>query len=144
MTLIKLTKLTGMAAISVLLSACTQVGDAVVARAMSLAANDQIMLVRREPASFGFLRLASQAKSHPDLQTFISTRGLPDFLAETSNRDRQYFILYFLKGRQAFACRTRSENSQAVEFSGPYPITDKEFRLLDGFRKNPNQAPIKL
>ncbi len=66
---------------------------------------------------------------------FVQQRGHPDFLAETGDHDRHYFILYYLKQRQAFACRTRAGHAGAVEFAGPYPITDGEYRLLDGFRR---------
>ena len=31
-----------------------------------------------------------------------------------------------------------------VEFAGPYPVTDKEFRLLDGFRRAPSKKPEGL
>lgn len=102
------------------------------------------MLVRQEPPSFGFQRLTSQAIAYPDLGTFVSRHGMPNFLAETSNADRRYFILYYLGDREAFACRAGKGNSQAVEFSGPYPITPREFRLLDDFRSDPSRPPTKL
>lgn len=106
--------------------------------------NNQIMLVRQEPPSFGFQRLTSQAIAYPDLGTFLSRHGVPNFLAETSNADRHYFILYYLRDREAFACRTGKANNQVVEFSGPYPITPREFRLLDDFRRDPSHPPTKL
>lgn len=114
---------------------CTPVGDSWVVGSMAAAANDQIMLVREEPPSFGYQRLASQARLYPDLSFFVSQRGLPDFLAETGSGDRHYFILYYLKDRHAYACRTRTSRGNTVEFAGPYPITDREFSLLDGFRR---------
>jgi hypothetical protein len=126
------------------MGSCAPVENAVLGQAMSMAANDQIMLISKEPASFGYLRLESQAREFPDLGVFISRRGLPDFLAETKTDGRKYFILYYLKVRQAYACRTSIDSKQAVEFSGPYPITDKEFGLLDGFRRDPTQAQKKI
>src|SRR6187401_1905099 len=84
-------------------------------------AKDQIMLVRKEPPSFGYQRLQSQTRSFPDLGLFVTKHGTPDFLAETGNWERHYFILYYLESRQAFACRTGSQNHQSVEFAGPYP-----------------------
>jgi hypothetical protein len=66
----------------------------------------------------------------------MNQRGVPDVLAETGNWERDYFILYYLRERDAFACRTRSDNKQTVEFAGPYPITDSEYKLLDGLRKS--------
>ncbi len=128
----------------ILLHSCAQIENAVVEKVMSVAADDQIMLVRKEPESFGFTRLTSQSRIYPDLGTFVSKRGLPDFLAEANNRNQQYFILYYLKNRQAFACRTRLASSRAIEFSGPYPITEKEFLLLDGFRRDPSRVPTTL
>ena len=126
---------TGLLAIS-----CAQVSDTW----MSVAAKDQMMLVRAEPPSFGFRRLTLQSANYPDLGAFVSQKGLPDFLAETGTQDRDYLILYYLKARQAFACRTRPGKNRAVEFSGPNPITDKEFRLLDGFRRDPSKRPVGL
>ena len=88
------------------------------------------MLVRREPPTFGFQRLSALSAHHPDLGVFISRKRTPDFLAETSKGDNRYLILYFLRERQAFACRTGSGASRQVEFSGPYPVTENEFRTL--------------
>ncbi len=102
------------------------------------------MLVREEPPSFGYQRLASQSGVYPDLGFFVNKRGLPNFIAETGNQNRKYFILYYLSDREAFACRTSVENREAVEFAGPYPITEREFKLLDGFRKDPTRKPGKF
>lgn len=102
------------------------------------------MLIREQPPSFGYQRLTSQALVHPDLGVFVTRRGMPDFLAETGNADRRYFILYYLDRRKAYACRTRSENPTAVEFSGPYPITQREFHVLDTFRRDPTHQPEKF
>lgn len=135
--------LLGLAAVGVLGASCTQVGDSWMFGSMEAAAKNQIMLVRKEPPSFGYQRLEFQSRAYPDLGFFVSKRGLPDFLAETGERNRQYFILYYLKDREAFACRT-TPAARSVEFAGPYPITDKEFRLLDGFRRDPSKKPTKL
>ena len=97
-------------------------------------ARNQMMLVRKEPPTFGYYRLTSLARIYPDLEFFIQKRGTPDFLAETGNHSRNYFIVYYLKARQAFACRSRPGQRGAIEFAGPYPITEKEYRTLDGFR----------
>ena len=102
------------------------------------------MLVRADPPSFGFHRLQMHSANYPDLAAFVAQHGLPDFLAETGNQDRLYLILYYLKARHAFACRTRPGTNRAVEFAGPYPITNKEFRLLDGFRRDPSKKPAGL
>ncbi len=105
------------------------------------AANDQIMLVRREPPSFGYRRLVRQERQYPDLDYFVSTNGLPDFLAETVNSERHYLILYYLEKRKAFACRSKSAHGHEVEFAGPYPVTEREFKVLDAFRKDPTKVP---
>lgn len=136
----RLMRVLGVTVTGVLASSCAQDGD----RWMTVAAKDQMMLVRAEPPSFGFQRLTLQSSNYPDLAVFVSQRGIPDFLAETGNQDRRYIILYYLQKRQAFACRTRSGNNRAVEFAGPYPVTDKEFRVLDGFRRDPGKRPEGL
>lgn len=115
-----------------------------VAGSMEAAAKDQIMLVRKDPASFGYRRLEAHLATYPELGLFIAQTGIPDFLAETGARDRRYLILYYLKDREAFVSRVQVENRRSLEFAGPYPITPKEFRLLDGFRKDSRKSPAKL
>jgi hypothetical protein len=134
----------GVAAAGAVMGSCTQVGDTWMLGSMSAAAHDQIMLVRKDPPSFGYQRLATQTVLYPDLGLFVTQHGLPNFLAETGNSDRRYFILYYLAERKAFACRTRTPNTHSVEFAGPYPITDREYRLLDNFRKDPSRQPAKF
>jgi hypothetical protein len=133
----RLSWILGLLGAGVFASSCAPVGESW----MSAVAKNQMMLVRSEPPSFGFERLTTQSNTFPDIAVFISRQGLPDFLAETGNQDRRYLILYYLKKREAFACRTGSGKSRAVEFAGPYPITDKEYRLLDGFRRDPSKRP---
>ncbi|MCX8497167.1 MAG: hypothetical protein ORN51_13385 [Akkermansiaceae bacterium] len=99
------------------------------------AAKDQMMLVREDPPSFGMQRLVTQAHAYPDLATFVSEKGLPDFLAETGDQQRDYLILYYLQNRKAFACRTNLGHEKKLEFAGPYPISAGEFQLLDGFQR---------
>ena len=99
-------------------------------RSPASAANNQMMLVRDDPDSFGYQRLMVKAQQFPDLGIFIEDTGLPDFFAETSSGERQYLIFYYLRQRQAFACRGKGADSNEVEFSGPYSITDSEYRLL--------------
>lgn len=122
-------------------TSCVHVGDSWIPGTSASASNNQIMLVRAEPESFGYQRLTGQIRSHPDLGIFVEQRGLPDFLAETHNKDRHYFILYYLKERAAYACRTPVRGGKTVEFAGPYPITDREYKVLDGFRKTSQQPP---
>jgi len=117
------------------LSSCTSITDGVLTRVESHVAQDQMMYVRADPPTFGYHRLVTRMREFPDLATFVNHRGLPDFLAETGDRSQQYMILYYLSQRQAFACRTISRGSPAVEFAGPYPITDREFETLDGIRQ---------
>lgn len=136
--------LAGLAAAGGLLCSCAQVGDSWVVGTSASAANDQIMLVRENPASFGYGRLMTQTRKYPDIAGFVKLRGTPDFLAETGSDDRRYFIFYYLNKRQAFACRTRAGARGAVEFAGPYPVTEREFRLLDGFRRDPSRRVTRL
>jgi hypothetical protein len=79
--------------------------------------------------------LVTQSGDYPDIALFVQRQGTPDFLVETGNLDRHYFILYYLGTRKAYACRTRPGHPKAVEFSGPYHITAREYRMLDGFRR---------
>src|SRR5690606_31573125 len=118
------------------LTSCGTVSDAWQAGQSAEAAEDQIMLVRGEPASFGHKRLMRQASSYPDLSVFLGQRGFPDFLAETSNSDRHYLILYYLDRKHAFAARTRGGRAQTIEFAGPYPITEREVSLLSRFKSD--------
>ena len=101
----------------------------------------EMMLVRREPPSYGYQQLQVQEGRYPDLKIFIAQKGLPDFMAETGNQQRQYFILYYLAKRQAFACRSKPASKREIEFAGPYPITDREFRLLNDFRRDRSRLP---
>src|SRR6478735_11587646 len=126
--LLRKLRILGVAAAGVMAVSCTQVGNSWMLGSMSSAAKDQIMLVRQEPPSFGYQRLSAQAIRYPDLGLFIAKHGVPNFLAETGNREREYYILYYLAERHAYACRTREPGNRAVEFAGPYPITPREFR----------------
>lgn len=94
------------------------------------AAKDRIMLVRQSPETLGHRRLVYQSAAHPDLGAFFQRKGLPDFIAETSSGDRQYLILYYLDSRRAFRCSTRRHPGTRIEFAGPYPMTDRETKLL--------------
>lgn len=139
-------RLPGALAVGLLGVSCSQVeqvGDVILYGSEAAAAKDQIMLVRKEPPSFGYQRLTTQWGVYPDLKIFVEKNGLPDFLAETGKGDRKYLILYYLGRREAYACRTRVENRKAVEFAGPYPITEREYKLLDGFRRDPTHPPAK-
>lgn len=122
--------------IALILTACAPVQDAWLTGWTSKAADDRIMLVRKDPPSFGHKRLEYQAALYPDLAFFLSKRGSPDFLAEMSNENRHYLILYYLAQREAYACRTKGARTHEVEFAGPYPITPREYKLLDGFRRH--------
>lgn len=124
-----------------LLGACSRFDASWVPGSAASLAKDQIMLVRKAPPSFGFVRLMSHSQIYPDLAFFVRQHGIPDFLAETGDQSRNYLILYYLGDRKAFACRTRPQPPGAVEFAGPYPVTPGEYRLLDGFRKAASHAP---
>lgn len=116
------------------LSGCTPISDNMLTRVEARVANDQMMLVRASPSTFGYQRMLTGMRDHPDLATFVNQHGLPDFLAETGDRANRYLILYYLGQRKAFACRTVPGRPRGVEFAGPYPITDLEFKTLDSVR----------
>jgi hypothetical protein len=133
-----------LAAVSAMAISCSQIGNTLIHGSEAAAAKDQIMLVRPEPPSFGYQRLLTQMNLFPDLGFFVSRHGVPNFLAETGSQGRKYFILYYLQERKAFVCRNRVDNAAAVEFAGPYPVTEREYKLLDTFRKDPSSTPKKL
>lgn len=118
----------------VLSGACSTFEESGLPGSASSMARNQMMHVSREPQSFGYYRLTSLGKIYPDLDAFVRTRGMPDFLAETTNRGSSYFILYYLADREAFACRNRPSQRKSLEFAGPYPITPSEVRTLESLR----------
>jgi hypothetical protein len=120
---------------AVLAGACRPLGDAWVSGWTESQANDQIMLVRQEPRTLGFQRLESQSGVYPDLGVFLRVHGMPDFLAESTTSNRHFLILYYLDNRCAFACRAKDPSTRIIEFSGPYPITEREFQLLEGLKR---------
>ena len=124
----------GGAAAVLLLASCATFEESGLPGSASSMARNQMMLVRKEPSTFGHYRLTSLERIYPELALFVGRKGTPDFLAETSNRGRSYYILYYLGPRQAFACRTRPGGRQSLEFAGPYPITRREYKILDGLR----------
>jgi hypothetical protein len=105
-------------------------------------ARNQIMLVRSEPESFGHYRLVSLRRNYPDLDLFVAKRGTPDFLAEASNGGQKYYILFYLNERQSYSARTRAPHPKRLEFSGPYPITDKERRTLNEMKGQHQVNPV--
>jgi hypothetical protein len=123
---------------------CSAINTASMSGSNDSAAEDQIMLVRREPASFGYQRLVHQTGVYPDLSVFLGFRGLPDFLAETSNEGRHYLILYYLDGKEAFAAKSRVGRAQTFEIAGPYSITEREVSLLRGFQSEATRRRAAL
>ena len=119
----------------VLLAACQPVSDAWASGWTEAAAHDQIMLVRQEPPSLGQRRLQSQSGVYPDLGVFLQAHGMPDFLAETTTHDRHFLILYYLEAKHAYSCHAEAASSRQIEFTGPYPITRREVRLLQAFKQ---------
>ena len=128
----------------VLLSACQPVSDAWVTGWTERAAHDQIMLVREDPPSLGQRRLLSQSGVYPDLGVFLGARGMPDFLAETTTHNRHFLILYYLEAKRAYACRAKAASTRQIEFTGPYPITRREVRLLRAFKQEAAQRLAAL
>lgn len=99
-------------------------------------ANNSMMLVIADPPTLGWRRLQNHATLHPEFQALLTQLGSPDCIAESTQDRRHYLILYYLKNRQAYSCRNDTRSvSKPMEFSGPYPITDKEYRLLSDFQQ---------
>jgi hypothetical protein len=132
---------TAIAALVLLGSSCARFEESGLPGSASSMARNQMMWVTEKPPTFGYYRLTSLSRLYPDLAMFVENKGLPDFLAETTNRGRNYYILYYLDRRQAFASRDRPGQRRALEFAGPYPITDKEYRTLDRYRTIPAPGP---
>lgn len=122
------------AAVFGLLVSCSSFEESGLPGSAASMARNQIMWVRKEPPTFGHYRLTSLERIYPDLTFFVARYGTPDFLFETNTRGGNNFILYYMKTRQAHACRTSPGQRNAIVFAGPYPITDKEYAILDGFR----------
>ena len=98
-------------------------------------ADNSIMLVIDQPPTLGYKRLKSHCAIHPEFSQLLEELGQPDCLAESTQEDQHYMILYYLNQRHAFSCRTNAKRSSAVmQFSGPYPVSDKEFRTLTQFK----------
>lgn len=116
-------------------SSCSSFEESGLPGSASSMARNQIMLVRQEPATFGYYRLDTHLRNYPDLALFVSKRGMPDFLAEAHSDRQNYFIIYYLRDRQAFACRNSVSRPRSLEFAGPYPITEKESKLLNALRQ---------
>ena len=120
----------GAAAVICVMNGCATFEESGLPGSASSMARNQIMLVRAEPESFGHYRLASLSRMYPDLDLFVAKRGVPDFLAETTNNGQNYYILFYLGDRQSFSARTRAPHPKRLEFSGPYPMPDKEYKTL--------------
>jgi hypothetical protein len=119
-----------------LLASCASFEESGLPGSAASMAHNQIMMVCAEPETFGHYRLTSLMRIYQDLDLFIAKRGMPDFLAETHNARQHYYILYYLKERQAYAARTRPPQRGRLEFAGPYPITDKEKKTLRDLQEN--------
>lgn len=128
-----------MALACALIPACSTYEDSGLPGSAASMARNQMMLVRETPPSFGHYRLTLLERSHPDLTFFVGKHGHPDFLAETANNGRDYYILYYLKHRHAFVCRSRVGQKSSLEFAGPYPITRKEYKTLMELRDKQRQ-----
>ncbi len=131
----RLTASVGLFSVFWLLTSCSSFEESGLPGSAASMARNQIMLVREKPESFGFYRFVSQVRNYPDFAMFAKKHGTPDFLAETRDENRSYYILYYLSRRQAYACRTLPTNPRQMEFAGPYPVTPKEFQAMDRLRK---------
>lgn len=125
----------------VLMSACQPVADAWVTGWTGAAAKDHIMLVRGHPPSLGQRRLVSQSGVYPDLGEFLKIRGMPDFVAETNASNRHFLILYYLDAKSTYACGAKAPSTREIEFSGPYAMTKREYRLLREFKREAAGTP---
>ena len=134
-----------------LLTSCASFEESGLPGSAASMAHNQIMMVSADPATFGHYRLTSLMRIYPDLDLFVAKRGMPEFLAETSNSRQHYYFLFYLKERQTYVARTRPPQRERLEFSGPYPVTDKEKQTLRELQKNqpkdlgePKRSPVGI
>jgi hypothetical protein len=100
-------------------------------------ANDSIMIVRESPPTLGWKRLRYFSTLHPEFGPYLAQMGTPDCIAESTHARQHYLIAYYLDRRQAFSFRNNTRAvSQPIEVAGPYPITRKEFRLLNDLKQS--------
>lgn len=117
------------------LLSCTKFDETGLPGSTSSMAHNQLMYVSREKQTFGYFRIQTLRKSYQDLDYFVQQRGMPEFLAETTNDGLHYYIFYYLEDRAAYASRPRPGTKDALEFSGPYPITPREVETLENLRE---------
>jgi hypothetical protein len=121
------------------ISSCESLENSSYLHQTDATAHDHIMLVEESPPTFGYERLRALSRYYPDLKQFIEKVGKPGYYAETTNGGSRYLILYYSERREAFACRSASASSHAVEFSGPYPITQNELAILQKLQTGPER-----
>ena len=110
---------------------CSPVTSAWMSGWTASAARDHIMLVREEPPSLGYRRLAYQSDIFPGLRGFIAVHGQPDFLAETRGGGIHYLVFYYLNPGRVFVMHTRGSGTGSMECDGPYALGHKERIKLD-------------
>jgi hypothetical protein len=134
--------ITGFSLLTILgMGSCGPVANTGYLYQTAAAAHDHIMLVKESPPTFGFQRLQALSQHYPDLMEFIEQKGQPRYYAETTNAGNRYFILYYPKRLEAFACRSESVSSRKIEFSGPYPITRNELDTLADLENDVESTP---
>lgn len=107
----------------------------------SAEAENSIMLVIDQPVTLGYKRLQYYGALHPEFRELLTHLGQPDCLAETTQGGRRYMILYYLGARKAYSCRTDDRRvTTPMQVSGPYPISDKEYKLLRTFQNKAYQS----
>ncbi len=121
--------------LAMLLVSCGTVNEVIQESSIAMGGGNQMMLVRRDPASFGYVRMGILGQNYPDIRRFVKTKGVPDFFAEANNSSGHYCLFYYLRKRHAFISRICSSRAQTVQFAGPYPITDKELDVLTEFQR---------
>ncbi len=117
--------------LTLLLVQCAPYGAAWNTGRTDALAENHLMLVIEQPESLGYKRLRYATELHPELSDFLAQIGKPDCIAETTNGDRHYMIVYQIDQRRAYSCRTDPfHSSDPMQVSGPYPITPNEYKTL--------------
>jgi hypothetical protein len=126
-----------------LLVSCGTVSEVIHESSIAIGGHNQMMLVRQNPPSYGYQRMQVLGEIHQEIQVFLKVKNVPDFFAETFNTGEQYCLFYYLGKRHAYICRITGTGAKKVRFSGPYPVTDKELKLLSDFQRSHPASLVK-
>jgi hypothetical protein len=92
--------------------------------------DEGIFPVKPESSTQGYRMICSLSGKYPELDSFLKSRGLPGFVAQTAHHSSQYLIMYYVKERKAYVCKGETGFPQHADLIGPFPIKDGEIEIL--------------